>query len=235
MSPEFVIGIIAGLVVVIALLLLLRGRKKRAGDATSTEAVPAKQEAPPPVVQPERETPEPEAAAPDAPPVEELPAEEPPEGVRLDEREEAEAAARLEQERRDRKIKRLQRGLAPTRGGLIAKLGALFKGKKEIDPSLLEDLEDTLIMSDVGSSTAGMLLDILRDALDRDELRDSDAIWELSPDVYAFQIEQRIDHARDPAVPVQALRLVVTVHVQFDGLDQAGDLFFSDFHRPANG
>ena len=92
---------------------------------------------------------------------------------------EDDSAARLEQERRDRKIKRLRKGLAPTRGGLIAKLGALFKGKKEIDPSLLEDLEDTLIMSDVGSNTTGMLLDILRDALDRDELADSDAIWEL--------------------------------------------------------
>lgn len=179
MSLELMIGIVAGFAVVIVLLLLLRVRKKKVGEAAPVEAVTPQQDAPPPVAPTEREVPEPQVAAPEISPLEEPPAEEAPEAVRLDEREEVEAAARLEQERRDRKIKRLRKGLAPTRGGLIAKLGALFKGKKEIDPSLLEDLEDTLIMSDVGSNTTGMLLDILRDALDRDELADSDAIWDL--------------------------------------------------------
>jgi fused signal recognition particle receptor len=189
MSPNLVIGIVAGLVVIIVILLLLRGKKKRPGEAAPLKVAPPKEEpAAVPVAEPKRDTPRAVAVAevpPPPPPVVEapvvgaVPEVEAPEGVRLDEEEEAEAAARLEKQRQERKIQRLRKGLAPTRGSLIAKLGALFKSKNEIDPSLMEELEETLIMSDVGSQTSAMLIAILKSALDKDELADSDAIWEL--------------------------------------------------------
>jgi fused signal recognition particle receptor len=188
MSLNLVIGIVAGIAVIVVILLLLKGKKKGPSEVAPLKVAPPKEEPPAPPPEPKRDTPRPAATAavePQAPPAIEapvvavMPEVEAPEGVRLDDTEEAEAAARLEKVRRDRKIERLRKGLAPTRGGLIAKLGILFKGKKEIDPSLLEDLEETLIMSDVGSQTTGMLLDILKNALDKDELADSDAIWEL--------------------------------------------------------
>jgi fused signal recognition particle receptor len=191
MSLNLVIGIVAGLAVIIVILLLLRGKKKGLSEAAPLKVAPPTEEPPgAPEAETQTDIPRPEAAVappppPQAPPVGEAPVAETvaeaevPEGLRLDEDEEAEAAARLEKQRQERKIQRLRKGLAPTRGGLIAKLGSLFKGKKEIDPSLLEELEETLIMSDVGSRTAAMLIDILKSALDKDELADSDAIWEL--------------------------------------------------------
>ncbi len=71
----------------------------------------------------------------------------------------------------------LKKGLAATRGGFIARLTALFTGKKEIDPSILEEIEEVLLTSDVGVKTTQTILERLRDALAKNELNDSDAVW----------------------------------------------------------
>ncbi len=44
----------------------------------------------------------------------------------------------------------VRRGLAKTRGGFIAKLADLIRGRKEIDPALLSEIEEVLLTSDVG-------------------------------------------------------------------------------------
>jgi fused signal recognition particle receptor len=99
--------------------------------------------------------------------------------MKLDETAEQEAADKLEEVRFERKMKRLRQGLAPTRGGFINKIGALFKAKKEIDASLIEELEETLIGSDVGTGTTEWLIKVLKEALEKDELADSDAVWDM--------------------------------------------------------
>jgi fused signal recognition particle receptor len=71
----------------------------------------------------------------------------------------------------------LRKGLAATRGGFIARLTALFQGKKEIDPAILEQMEEVMLASDVGPKTTQAILGRLRDALARDELRDTEAVW----------------------------------------------------------
>ncbi|MBS2018972.1 MAG: signal recognition particle-docking protein FtsY [Deltaproteobacteria bacterium] len=71
----------------------------------------------------------------------------------------------------------LRKGLAATRGGFMAKLKALFTGKKEIDPAILEQMEEVMISSDVGVKTTQAILDRLRDRLQKKELSDSDAVW----------------------------------------------------------
>jgi fused signal recognition particle receptor len=71
----------------------------------------------------------------------------------------------------------LRKGLAATRGGFIARLTALFQGKKEIDPAILEQVEEVMLASDVGPKTTHAILGRLREALERNELRDADAVW----------------------------------------------------------
>jgi len=71
----------------------------------------------------------------------------------------------------------MRRGLAATRGGFIAKLTALFSGKKEIDPAILEQIEEVMISSDVGVKTTQAILERLRERLAKNELADSDAVW----------------------------------------------------------
>ncbi len=71
----------------------------------------------------------------------------------------------------------LRKGLAATRSGFIARLSALFQGKKEFDPAILEQLEEVMLASDVGPKTTQAILGRMRESLDRNELRDADSIW----------------------------------------------------------
>jgi fused signal recognition particle receptor len=80
--------------------------------------------------------------------------------------------------RAKRDVAGLRKGLAMARGGFIAKLSALFQGKKEIDPAILEQVEEVMLSSDVGPKTTQAILARLRDALQKNELRDSDAVWD---------------------------------------------------------
>ena len=112
---------------------------------------------------------------------EEAPVEEEhmPSGVRLDDAAEDKAAAELERERNERKLKKLRSGLAPTRGGLISKIGSIFKSKKTLSPEVIEELEEVLLTSDVGAKTAQKLLDTIQSALEKDELANAEAAWTL--------------------------------------------------------
>ena len=71
----------------------------------------------------------------------------------------------------------MRKGLAATRGGFIARLTAIFTGKKEIDPAILEQIEEVMIASDVGVRTTQAILERLRERLAKNELADTDAVW----------------------------------------------------------
>jgi fused signal recognition particle receptor len=71
----------------------------------------------------------------------------------------------------------MRKGLAASRSGFVARLTALFSGKKEIDPAILEQIEEIMLTSDVGVKTTGAIIERLREALGRNELRDTDAVW----------------------------------------------------------
>lgn len=81
--------------------------------------------------------------------------------------------------RRKRDVKGLRKGLGKVRSdaGLFGRLKALFGGKTEIDPSLVEEMEEILITSDVGVKTTEMLLADIRERLERSELSDGAAVW----------------------------------------------------------
>ncbi len=205
MNPGIIIGIIALAIIIVAIVIV--AVRKRGAPSRKPEEEPAlspdkrkgevakleekKPEPQPPKVSPEKNVAADAVAAkkalehPSAEDAAEQPAQrealttDPAPGVTLDESAEEEAAARLKDARHERRIKRLRQGLAPTRGGLIAKIGTLFKEKKEIDPSLLEELEDTLITSDVGAATASWMITILKNALEKDELKNPGAVWDL--------------------------------------------------------
>ncbi len=71
----------------------------------------------------------------------------------------------------------MRKGLAATRGGFIARLTSVFQGKKEIDPAILEQVEEVMLTSDVGPRATAAILGRLRESLARNELRDSAAVW----------------------------------------------------------
>ena len=65
---------------------------------------------------------------------------------------------------------RLRAGLSRSRGQFAEGLASLVLGKKQLDPALLEELEELLIMSDLGLETTERVLESLRQRLDRKEL-----------------------------------------------------------------
>jgi fused signal recognition particle receptor len=71
----------------------------------------------------------------------------------------------------------LKKSLASTRGGLISRLTELFRGKKEIDPQLIDQIEEVLITADIGAKTTQRILDRLRERMSRRELTSEERVW----------------------------------------------------------
>lgn len=72
---------------------------------------------------------------------------------------------------------RFKKGLSKTRQQLGENVGRLLLGKKEIDASILEELEILLLSSDIGIETAQQVLSKLSEGLIRRELTNGDVIF----------------------------------------------------------
>lgn len=118
-------------------------------------------EAPSPAPAPEPAAPEPAAPEPARPP--------------------AEAPAKAPARRAgptDEDVRAVKDSLKTTRGGFIARLASLFGGRKEIDPALLEEMEEILITADIGVKTSDKILARLKERLERAELGDEARVWQ---------------------------------------------------------
>ena len=71
---------------------------------------------------------------------------------------------------------RLRSQLGKTRGGFTGVLANLALGRKAIDRELLEEIEERLLMADLGVTATGAIIDDLTGSLERHELRDWDVL-----------------------------------------------------------
>jgi fused signal recognition particle receptor len=210
------LGIVGGVIVsgLFGFLLVRRARaaRQRMIDAVGEAPAPRLRGREPETPEPEPEEPEaaePEAAEPGAEPPRAAhpaarPAPRPREAV---EPTPTPAPAAPEPERppaqvipfpapeRVRKGAALAPGLARTRGGFIARLGEVFAGKKQIDPSVVDEIEKVLLTADIGVRTSQKLLEEIRSSLSRRELADPDAVW-------AFLRRRATEMLSLPAPPV---------------------------------
>jgi fused signal recognition particle receptor len=75
-------------------------------------------------------------------------------------------------------VSALASGLARTRSsGFIARLGEILTGRKELDPSFVDQIEKVLLSADIGVKTSQKLLEEIRGSLTRRELKDPEAVW----------------------------------------------------------
>lgn len=81
-------------------------------------------------------------------------------------------------EAQKRDVAALKKGLAQTRGGWVSRLVGLFTGKKEIDPALLQELEELLITGDVGVQTTQRMLDAVKERLGKKDLQNEQVVYE---------------------------------------------------------
>lgn len=73
---------------------------------------------------------------------------------------------------------RLKEGLTKTRKNFIEKVESIFTGRK-IDEETLEELEEILIMSDVGTKAASEIMSAIREKAKQGEASDTDSVKEL--------------------------------------------------------
>jgi fused signal recognition particle receptor len=73
---------------------------------------------------------------------------------------------------------RLRTGLKKTRSNLGEGLATLLAGQKVIDENLLEELENQLLIADVGIDATTEIIDELTSSLKRNQLKDSGALYD---------------------------------------------------------
>lgn len=176
MTAEWIsIGLLA--LLVLFFVLDIAGNRKRAPRPKPVpQRKPEVARGPAPVpAEPEAETevpPEPaaEAAEPEAaqPAVEPAPAPEPVPA--------AEPEVEREPETRVSVFERIKQGLGKTRASLTGGLADLFSVGKKIDEDLLEEIETTLLMADVGVTATSEIIDALTEKLERNQLKDGEAL-----------------------------------------------------------
>ena len=67
---------------------------------------------------------------------------------------------------------RLKSGLSKTRSGFVSGMDSIFKGFKSIDEEFYEELEEMLIMGDVGVNTTGVLIEKLRESVKKNHVHE---------------------------------------------------------------
>ncbi|HET8849579.1 MAG TPA: signal recognition particle-docking protein FtsY [Marinobacter sp.] len=73
-------------------------------------------------------------------------------------------------------FERIRQGLDKTRASLTGGLADLFSVNKKIDEDLLEEIETTLLMADVGVTATSEIIGALTDKLERNQLKDGAAL-----------------------------------------------------------
>ncbi len=92
-------------------------------------------------------------------------------------------------------FRRLKEQMGKTRGGFVQQIDQVLLGHRKIDPEVLDDLEETLVMADMGIGTVQEILEELRREVKRKELQD--------PAVLRERLKERItDLLKVPAHPI---------------------------------
>ncbi|HLT13419.1 MAG TPA: signal recognition particle-docking protein FtsY [Marinobacter sp.] len=73
-------------------------------------------------------------------------------------------------------FERIKQGLGKTRASLTSGLADMFSVGKKIDEDLLEEIETTLLMADVGVTATSEIIEALTDKLERNQLKDGAAL-----------------------------------------------------------
>ena len=81
---------------------------------------------------------------------------------------------------------RLKSGLAKTRSNFAGGFDNIVHGKAKVGPELLEELEETLLIADVGMQTTSFILDDLKREVSQNRIRENKEVLE--------QLKQRMIH-----------------------------------------
>ncbi|MFM7172362.1 MAG: signal recognition particle-docking protein FtsY, partial [Caldilinea sp.] len=108
---------------------------------------------------------------------------------------------------------KLEQSLQKTRSGILGRIGAIFQ-ENEITAGLWEELEEILVMGDVGSAAAQTLLQATRARVERENIKSSrDAYTVLKQEMVALLSTEEPLHIEEPRI----LTVVLVVGVNGAG------------------
>ena len=103
-------------------------------------------------------------------------------------------------------FERLEQAVSSTKENLTGRLDEVFRGHKEIDPELLEQLEVALIRADLGVTTSAEVLEAVREQVDRNQVADAAQVRGLiKQQLLAILKRTAVDGVRHPAAPTVVL------------------------------
>ena len=109
----------------------------------------------------------------------------------------------------------LKQRLSKTRNSLSAGIGDILLGKKQIDDDLLEQLEDQLLMADVGLQATQKIIDNITQTASREVLRDGQSLLSVLKD-------SMVDTLEPGAVPLSINRQYKPFVILMVGVNGAG-------------
>ena len=74
---------------------------------------------------------------------------------------------------------KLKSGLSKTKASIDDKINGVFSTFRKVDEELLEELEEALIMSDIGMDTSVQIISNLRDKIKRQNVKEAEEVKEL--------------------------------------------------------
>ena len=96
-------------------------------------------------------------------------------------------------------FKRLVSGLAKTRDNIVAGFDSIFSGFSSIDEDFYEELEEILIMGDIGINATTSIIENLKKEVSERHIKEPMECKQLSAGIYYFQMSGEIPESSDPA------------------------------------
>ena len=99
---------------------------------------------------------------------------------------------------------KLKQGLTKTKESINDKINNVFSNFRKVDEELLEELEETMIMSDIGTDTTMKIIDNLRNRIKKEKLQEvsevKNALREEIQKVFDIESSQELNLSTTPAV-----------------------------------
>jgi fused signal recognition particle receptor len=104
---------------------------------------------------------------------------------------------------------RIKEGLAKTRDNILGSVGQVFKAFKAIDDELFDELEEALILADLGAETAAQIVANLRRRAKEEKVRDAEDVRRL----LAEEISGILTRGAEPVeLPSPSVILIIGVN-----------------------
>ncbi len=83
---------------------------------------------------------------------------------------------------------KLKKGLSKTKNAFVGQINDVIKSFRKVDEDLLEELEEIMIMADMGAPTAERVIESLRDKIKTENIKDSDEVKNALVEILSDEI-----------------------------------------------